>query len=543
MKPFQPKVPDNSSDQPSLPQEPDSGCTRAGLEAEKKQLWEAQCASEGPFRSAMQTATQAVVITDQTSRILFWNRSAETVFGFSEEEATGQPIRLLVPERLQSRYEEAVGSGVHDQQALTGRTFEVLARRKDGSEFPAEVSVSGWRYGDETFFTGFVRDITRRKEVEQALRESERRFREMLERVRLLAVILNDRGEIVFVNDFLLECTGWTREEVVGRDWFSLFLPEDNRPIVRTVFAMRETQDSFPAHFDNEIITRSGERRLISWNNTLLRDPSGHVEGSSSIGEDVTERRQREGDLNRSHRELERRIQERTQALVDANQALHRSQRDLRALATRLVSVREEENKRMSREVHDQLGQGVTAAKLVLERLAETLSGEQSGQRQSVQMLGSFLDNVLEDVRRIARDLRPAALDHLGLLTAIEWLCQDFESRTDIRFTTRFDFHEPGFDENCSTSVFRIVQEALTNAARHSQAGRVEVSLRAESDRFFALEIVDDGVGIDESADCGRPSLGLIGMRERAMTFGGELSIRRDGERGTRVTLLIPVPV
>ncbi len=146
--------------------------------------------------------------------------------------------------------------------------------------------------------------IEDRQQAEEALRESERRYREMLQNVQLVALMLDERGRLTFCNDFLLELTGWQREEITGADWFETFLPPDVRKQIKPFFFNALQQGDIQAHVENEIVTRSGERRLIRWSNTVMRDPQGRAIGSTSIGEDITERKRAREALENAQAEL-----------------------------------------------------------------------------------------------------------------------------------------------------------------------------------------------------------------------------------------------
>ncbi|MEW6386191.1 MAG: PAS domain S-box protein [Thermodesulfobacteriota bacterium] len=194
-------------------------------------------------------------------------------------------------------------------------TFQTLKSGKASHEMVPKVGPEGKTVGWLDLFsfplvdqqTGqirgvieYIRDITARRRAEEALRESERRFREVLENIRLIAIMLNLQGDIIFVNDFLLELTGWRREKVLGRSWFDTFLPPEERQGVESMFHQHLRQGNIPPYYENRIITREGERRLIAWNNTVRRDLSGNVIGTTSIGEDITARRRAEEALRRS---------------------------------------------------------------------------------------------------------------------------------------------------------------------------------------------------------------------------------------------------
>jgi len=217
----------------------------------------------------------------------------------------------------------------------------------------------------------------------------------------------------------------------------------------------------------------------------------------------------------------------------------------LRRLAAHLVSIREEEQARIAREIHDQIGQPLTALQLDLAWIRRRLSrGPAPAASQEVRArllaMSRLVDDTMGTMRRIVTDLRPAVLDHLGLADAIAWQARDFESRTGIRCEVRSTVRDQRFDPAASTAVLRILQEALTNAARHSVATRVDVRLSARSG-VLRLEVEDNGSGIAAAAVTSHRSMGLIGMQERALQHRGELEVSGRAGRGTTVRLRLPV--
>jgi len=217
------------------------------------------------------------------------------------------------------------------------------------------------------------------------------------------------------------------------------------------------------------------------------------------------------------------------------------SREQLRALAAHLQCVREEERARISRELHDDLGQMLTGIRLDLSWLGRQLARSRSelvrALVEQTRSMVTLVDEAVETVRRTATDLRPQILDHLGLAAAIEWQAADFEKRTQIpcEVTARVD--PELLDPEVSTAVFRIVQEGLTNVARHADASRVRVSVH-EQDGQLVVAVSDDGRGITEPE---RSGLGLLGMRERARLLGGDLSVLGTPGRGTTIAMRLPL--
>jgi signal transduction histidine kinase len=218
---------------------------------------------------------------------------------------------------------------------------------------------------------------------------------------------------------------------------------------------------------------------------------------------------------------------------------LRESEDNLRALAARLHTVREEEQIRIAREVHDGLGQALTGLKMDLSWLAAKLkNGDEALLRKIGSMFG-LIDETIQSVRKIAAGLRPELLDEAGLPAAIEWHARDFQQRTGIRCIIDMPPDTNGLDADRSTAVFRVFQEVLTNVARHANATRVDISMRRD-DACFTLEVRDNGKGIEPAAVQDPRSLGLLGMRERVLPFEGRIEIGTGRGKGTRVLVSLP---
>jgi len=222
-----------------------------------------------------------------------------------------------------------------------------------------------------------------------------------------------------------------------------------------------------------------------------------------------------------------------------AEQELRASSEELRSLAAHLLTVREEERAMISREVHDELGQSLTAVKLDLAWLAKRLPRENGEMLERIRSTRQLAEGLIQDVRRISTELRPGILD-MGLAAAAEWQVQEFQARTGIRCNLRLLTREV-FAPDVSTALFRILQESLTNVARHAKATRVEVVLQKQRDRLV-LWMRDNGRGFDQADPSLSKSLGLLGMRERAAILGGQVKISSAPGKGTTVAAWIPFP-
>jgi PAS domain S-box-containing protein len=267
----------------------------------------------------------------------------------------------------------------------------------------------------------------------------------------------------------------------------------------------------------------TNERRLdgstmwVEGDYMCFYDAAGRITGHFGIQRDVTDR-------------------------TLAAQELEQSRAELRALAARLQAIREEERTRIAREIHDELGQALTALKLDLAWLEKRAGGRNSGAfRVDESSITSRIDETMEIVRRIASELRPSVLDQLGLEAAVEYLVQDTAKRTGIAVTLEADDF-PRLPDELASHAFRIIQEALTNVTRHSKATRVEVSVR-RAGQAIILGVRDNGVGFAPGSLSGVRSLGLVGMRERALACGGTVMVQGKPGEGTLIVVTIPVAV
>jgi signal transduction histidine kinase len=240
--------------------------------------------------------------------------------------------------------------------------------------------------------------------------------------------------------------------------------------------------------------------------------------------------------------------------LATTNAATRRARRisssiarqQLLALAARFETALETERAAIAREIHDTLGQSLTALKIDLHALIKESSKSNDAQqiradlRARAQTMLALLDEAIHNVQNISAKLRPAVLDDLGLLAAIEWQACEFQNRTGAAV----DFTRPAaglkLNDDQAIALFRILQEALTNIARHANASKVKIRLRNEGERDVVLTIKDNGRGITSEETASRRSLGLLGIRERAAALGGTATICGEKGKGTTITVKIP---
>lgn len=269
-----------------------------------------------------------------------------------------------------------------------------------------------------------------------------------------------------------------------------------------------------------------------------ISDSSGKVTGAVAAWRDISELKRIQEELRMARDNLELRVQQRTRELAETFTELRESREELKLLASQLLSAQEDERKRIAREIHDSIGSSLSAVKFCVENAAVRLT-ENPEVRESFMTLSRAMEQAIDESRRIMSDLRPSLLDDFGIIATIGWFCRRFESiYADIPVEKNIRLEESQVPENLKIIIFRIIQEAMNNAAKHSRAGKISVDLSSE-DGCIALRVSDDGVGFDRAAASkGQGAkFGLTSMRERAELSGGEFEIESIREIGTTISV------
>jgi PAS domain S-box-containing protein len=312
---------------------------------------------------------------------------------------------------------------------------------------------------------------------------------------------------------------GYRSEEILGSDLARLFTLPDakrGRPEQSLDLARRQGR----VEEEGWRVRKDGTRFQANVISTAVRDDQNRLLGFAQVTRDIT-------------------------GLKQAEKQLKVSREQLRALAAYLQSVREEERTRIAREVHDELGQALTGLKMDLAWLEKKFTDPTDRPslrtlRQKTRKMPGLVDEIICTVRKIATELRPGVLDDLGLEAAIEWQIQDFQKRTGIKCEFASNLKDIRLSSDRATAIFRIFQETLTNIVRHAKATRVKIKLEATCGKVV-LEVHDNGRGLSARNLSGTNSLGLLGMRERAMMLDGEVTIVGRRGKGTTVGLRIPL--
>jgi PAS domain S-box-containing protein len=468
--------------------------------------------SELSLRAILDASLDAFILIDAAGVIRMWNNRAETMFGWLEAEAIGQRLsQTIIPERYRERHDQGLARyRVTGEGALVNRRVEMTARHRDGREFPVELAITPIEQADEPRFGVFVRDITERRRIEEQLT-----FQSIiLSNVRDCVVVADLEGRVQFWNRGAEALFGYTKDEMLGRTVTILYadaadpaaqLAEDRSRVLR---GEDPTGESLRRRKDGSTVWVHSKR-------VVLRDAAGTAFGILGVARDISERKR-------------------------TSEELLASQEQLRELAHRLRSVREQERAVMARQIHDELGQALSALHLDVAWLRARLHDQDVVLEEKTRSMAALIESSIGRVRTLATELRPAVLDSLGLLAAIEWETQQFTRRTGIPCTHELPPDPPAVDADRSTDVFRILQEALTNVARHAGAREVVVTLRFWRGEL-QLSVSDDGRGITAAEIASPQALGLVGMRERALLWDGTVEWRARDGGGTVVDLRLPL--
>jgi PAS domain S-box-containing protein len=469
--------------------------------------------NEERWTATLGSIGEAVIATDSDARVTFFNPVAVALTGWQPEEALNQPIGdvlKLINEKSGVTADNEVLRVLKEKKVLAVANHVNLVTR-DGQEIAVEhsaapiLSARGEAIGVVLVF----RDVAERRREQIATAEQAA----LLELTQDSVFVIDMDGVVLFWSRGAEVMMGYSKAEAAGKVAHDLLHTEFPQPFAEITAGLVST-----GHWEGELVKtiRDGRQIVVAGRWAMQRGKRDQAPRILVVNSDITERKRGE------------------ELLI-----LQREQ--LRALAERLQLVREEDRKRVARDLHDQIGQILTAIKMdmtwITRHLPESEGEVLARLRESIE---SINDGV-KAVRTICSGLRPGILDDLGLAAAIEWQANDFGSRNDVHCVISVPPVSLHLDGDRATAAFRIFQECLTNVARHAQAKSVRIALSQEDENIL-LVVEDDGVGFCESGlSNSLGSLGLLGMKERAQYCGGDVRISSSPGNGTTVTVRVPL--
>jgi PAS domain S-box-containing protein len=462
----------------------------------------------------MNSMEEGVHRVDLKGNIVFENPAAARMLGWEVSELLGKSGHLTMhhTRRDGTPYpKEECPIYATFSDGVSRQVADEVFWRRDGTSFPVEYTTAPMRNDRDEIVATVVtfRDITDRKVAEGALRESEERYRELFENAKDAIYVHDLEGVYMSLNRAAERLSGYRREEILGKPFWELVAPEYVGQLRENV--RKKLEEVGETNYEVEIIHKDGARVPVEVSSRLIYE-DGVAIGVQGSARDITERK--------------------------------RAQRALLTYSRRLIAAQEAERRRIARELHDQIGQVLTALKLNTHAIQSARDGREAGPLIADNL--KMLDEALEQVRDLSVELRPLLLDDLGLVTALRWYVDRQTQRTGVLAEFISDSLEPDLrlTSELETACFRIAQEALTNVARHAHAKLVTVRLSRNGPSLILL-IEDDGVGFDIEALQGQAlanaTLGLRGMQERAHAVGGRIKIDSATDKGTQVFVELPI--
>lgn len=482
--------------------------SRLQARLEGKYLFQLERAPEDLYRILAHSSQVGFYIM-QNKKFQFINSHFQEYAGYTEEEMLSMnPSSLILPEDRRKAAKNAIM--MLKEQRFSPYEFRIVT--KDGRIKWIMETVMSITFKGKRAILGNSMDVTELKEAGRRLEELEALESSILDAIPQAVLGLHER-RINFANHAVKVIFGWHREELIGKSIRMIYRNEEEADKIGNVFySSLQHQRTYETEFP---CLRKDAQEIIC----RMK--------ASRIGEKLQEKR-----IVVTFEDIT--------AQKKAQEELERSRQELRNLSVHLQSVREKESTRIARKIHDELGQSLTALQMDLSWLEGRLPQDNKSIREKVRRMAGLVDSTIESVHKISTELRPSLLDDLGLPAAIEWQAHDFQKQSGIRCEAFLDCSDRIIDKDLVTAIFRILQETLTNIARHSKATQCRVSL-IEKGKELCLEVSDNGIGITQLQTDDPRSFGIIGMRERAHLWGGTVHVRAARPSGTTVNVKIPI--
>jgi PAS domain S-box-containing protein len=451
----------------------------------------------------LDNAGDAITVSEMDGTLVYANEVFCQSHGYRREDITGKTIFELTSPSFTTSPENFVEM-LNEKGEMT---FEVIHYTRDGTRAHVEIHSRVIESAGKKLVMNVERDITDRLKREEEIRKLSAAVE-----YSPSIVMITDRNSIIeYINNKFTEVTGYRSEEVVGKHAGEIGLQPLNEQKAMWKNLLRN--EDWTGEFINR--KKNGELFYEMASISAIKDHDGNITHFVKMATDITEKKQTEGELERSEKQL-------------------------RELTRHMRKIREEERKSIARNIHDNLGQMLTALKIDMSWLSKNLNGEQTSLQDRASEMSQLIDQTIQTVKKLSSELRPEMLDILGLAAAIEWHVNDFQKRTGIKCSFACNENDITIEEEHSIDCYRIMQEALTNVYIHSGATKVIIDLK-QTDKKMIMRIKDNGKGIPAEKLNSFKSFGLIGMKERAQSIGGTLEIKGNPGQGTTIKLTVPI--
>ncbi len=472
--------------------------------------------SEIKFRSVWENSADAMRLTDENCTIVSINRAFCRLVRMNEEELIGKPLTITYEgmkdtssmiKNYISRFKTR-NIPTYLEQKLILRNSQILHLEISNSFVELD--------NGKSFLLGIFRDVTERINAHQKITMLGHTITSLNECVSITDL----NNNIISVNPAFLNTYGYDEIEILGKNISMIRSLKNPSGIAEEILV-----ETFNSGWHGELINtrKNGEEFPILLSSSVVRDETGLPIALVGVSHDITEQK-----------ELQRKLDE----------AIKERMQDMQMFSISLQRAQEDERTKIAREIHDELGQVLTALKMDVILLSEDIKDSKKFSSENIiselESIAKLIDNSIQSVRDIATELRPDILDHLGIIAAIKWQSQEFHKRNRIKCSVHSELEYIELEKNKSTATFRIFQEILTNILRHADSSEVNVSILKE-DNNFILQVRDNGKGINEDDINNLKSIGIIGMRERTEIIGGQFHILGEKDKGTLVTLKVPL--
>ena len=477
---------------------------------ERKQTEEKLKESEEKLASIVASAIEAIIVIDEAQRIVLFNTAAEKMFFCTGAEALESTMDRFIPQRFRDENSGLIRR--FDKTGVTNGEMGTLGGswglRTTGEAFPIEASIAQVEAAGKKLFTVVIRDVTERRRAEEAVRESEQRFRLVANSAPVMIWMSGPDKLCHYFNQPWLEFTGRPLEAELGNGWTELVHPEDFQKCLDTYLGAFDDREHFEMQY--RLRRHDGEYRWLLDIGVPRLNPDKSFAGYIGSCIDVTERKMAE------------------EAIAN--------------LSGRLIDAQEEERKRIAREIHDDYTQRLALLAIDLDDLTEKIGDSPAGASQGLRQIWNKISELGSDLHSLSHRLHSSTLESLGLVAGAKSFCEEFAAQQKIQVDFWHENIPRGIPGSVALCLFRILQEGLRNIKRHSGADRAEVRLEGSAEKLH-LSIVDRGAGFDVNNHSPRVGIGIRSMQERLRSLGGRLEITSRPMEGTRVDAWVPLSV
>ena len=484
-----------------------------------KQAEEAVRESEEKFRSISTSAQDGIIMIDDEGNISYWNEAAERIFGYTRKEALGKEAHLLLmPKERHDAYRKEFSTFRETGKGtVIGKTLELSAMRKDGAEFPVELSVSSVKVKGTWHAIGIARDVTERKKSEEALRQSEGKLNAMLYSIGDHMSMMDRELNILWANEIAKNIFG---DNIIGKKCYDVYHRREQPCEPHPCLTLRAFLDGKIHEHETSVIDKDGKTiHFHCTANVALRDEHGNPTAVIEISRDITEQKHSE-------------------------EQLKSYQDQLRSTISQLSLVEEQERRRIATDLHDHIGQTLAYCKI---KIGEMLNSPPlTDMKGYLNEIRTMIDKTINYCRSLTFDLSNPMLYEVGFEAALEWLGEKFQKEYGLIVHFKNDRQQKPLDDKTRVILLQVMRELLTNILKHARAHNVTVSVKRKN-AVIHIDVKDDGIGFDITQTSthlnNTYSFGIFSIRERLQSINGKLTIESAPGYGTSVTLTAPLHI